>query len=137
MSTPEAVSLFRQHFDREWAKRTPVAWPNVDFEPPEDGTAWVRFSVRAGGADQADMGAERVRDRYDGVIYVQIMTPKGTGDGDGLELAQAAATILHGIRASGVLIRVPTVRPVGPDGAWYQTNVEAPYQVDVIRTVPA
>lgn len=70
MSYADEGAAIRQHFADGWDGRTPVAWPNVDFEPPEDGSPWVRLTILGADAVQAEFGLDDRRFRHTGIVIV-------------------------------------------------------------------
>lgn len=138
----EATTI-RVRFSDRWGDTTPVAWENLAFDPlrqsgdPDgetvDPAPWVRLTIRTGDAEQvggAPVGARRFR--HVGVVFVQIFTPKGTGDQRARELADEVCAIFRGVTDSGVVFQTPHVEPAGTDDAWYQLTVECPYYRDTL-----
>lgn len=126
-------NALRDRFDTQWANTTPIAWPNVTFDPP-DAAAWVRFVATDATARTASFGdpGNNVH-RHTGLLTLMIFVPVNTGDKEALELADQASAIFRGWQdaASGLRFRQPPfVRQVGPDRKWYQVNVLCPFERD-------
>ena len=93
---------------------------------------WCRVTVRALPTSQRTLGAvgDRLAQR-EATAIVQAFCPLAEGDGPGhaLDLAESIRALLEGPDLStddGVIHFVGAdVRPIGVDGAWYQTNVDA------------
>lgn len=133
MSYESQHNAIRARFAAQWGSTTPVAWPNVDFTPP-DNTAWVRLNVADADTRQASFGdpGNNVH-RHTGLVTVMIFTPLGQGDKEALELADQAAAIFRGWQdsSSGVLFRSPPfVRQIGSEKKWFHLNLLCPFQRD-------
>lgn len=129
MSYESEHNELRQRFETQWASETPVAWPNVEFKPPEE-DAWVRFTIVNADARQASFGDATNFHRHPGMVMVQVFTPVNRGDKEALQLADQVANIFRNWYSSGSRIRfqiTPTVKPVGVDRNWFQVNVSCPY----------
>jgi hypothetical protein len=135
MTLPDEAAPMRRRFAAEWANRTPVAWPNANFTPPQ-GQPWVRFGVFPAHAAQVSMGgAGNRRFRRSGLLIIEVFTPAGRGDGEANVLAEQVAAIFRGVTAEGVRYAGPKGEsprrlPGRVDGAWYQVPVHVPYQSD-------
>ena len=128
--------LFRATWDETLY---PVAYPNKDFDPPENGI-WARIVIQAADSSRIELGGQVAHRRTVGLLVVQLFAPVNSGDGDVLELAETAAAIFRDQRVTldggtgDMLFREPTVRPVGSnaqdndDATYYQVNVNIPYQ---------
>lgn len=113
-------------------------WPNVTREGPAlfDGDApWGRLTIKLTDSEQrtlAEQGGRRFTRM--GEAVVQVFVPAGER---GLERARAlgmvALNAFEGISFGGV--RFVRVRPkdIGPDGPWYQFNVEVSYEFDEVK----
>lgn len=105
---------------------------------PVAGTSWARVKVGMLPGDGMSIGLPgQRRAARRGVAYIQVFTPYNTDDGvaASLSLAQTFRALLEGLDVTDAAATEPktvnfidaTVRPIGVDGAWYQTNVEAPF----------
>lgn len=118
-------------FETQWGLTTPVAYMNVEFDPPR-GSPWVRLSVLPGGEGQIELGNPSL-DRHVGIIDVSIFTPEGKGTKQARELAEQAAAVFRKASFSGILCRNPDVTTVGVMDGWHQITVRVPYQRDTIN----
>lgn len=127
-------NAIRTRFNAQWGSTTPIAWPNVNFTPPNN-SAWVRFIVEDLDAAQASFGdpSNNIH-RYIGQVVIMIFTPKGQGDNQARTLSETATGIFRGWSdtASGVLFRLaPFVRDVtNSEDKWMHLNVICPFQRD-------
>lgn len=125
------------------AKRNePIAFDNfaqlVDtngdvVDKPGD-APWVRLSIRLASGDQVTLGRVGSRGfRHAGVVIVQIFVPQGRGDGTAYDIADAVADTLRGVTTQSVRFLAPDPPEfVGPDGGWWQVNVNTDVEFDLI-----
>ena len=110
-----------------------ITFDNEDFDEPDTGN-WVRLVVRNIGRAQDTLGkAGNRRFRSGATVFVQVYTEANTGVQQSDTLADEAAKIFEGVSFSGLDFRSAMVRETGPDGKWYQSVVEAPFEYDEIR----
>lgn len=120
-----------------WGTTTPIAWPNIDFDPDTDvgdsDPGFIRVTILRGplSATQADM-AENPRYRHEGTLAIQVFVPANEGSGPALSLADTLADGFRGITADGITYRAPAPDPVGVSGAWYQVNLWIPFYRDEV-----
>ncbi|UXO93744.1 structural protein [Pseudanabaena phage Pan1] len=133
MTIDAAHTAIRQRFETLWGVTTPVQYPNVKFDAPED-APWVRLSIIDTDARWASMGVPDSNiERHLGQVTVQIFVPSGTGEGSATEYADQVKAIFRSWRdaTSGLRFLVPPyARTIGVDGKWYQVNVVAPFEFD-------
>lgn len=128
-------------FAAAWASKTPAvnggAVPPVKYdqvassEPPQD-TPWARVTVMHATGTQRSMGTvgSRLFSRT-GVVTVQVFVPGGQGLALADRLGKIALDAFEGQHTPGdVWFRDATLREVGPDGPWWQTNVVATFAYD-------
>ena len=116
-----------------------VAWDNATFEGQDaadtNAGVWVRFQVLMGDSQQLDLGLAPAK--TNGIALASVFTLGGAGDKVALTLADEVVsafrktTVAWDDASDGVLTNVvfqsPTVRNIGRDGAWFQTNVSIPF----------
>lgn len=129
MSYETEANAIRGRWANEWADATPTAYENRPFSPPDPPAPWVRLTIRNAESHQADLGPTP-RYRHPGMIYVQVFTPHGSGDGEARALGDQAAGIFRGQSFGGVVCRSASVIPQGSDGTWYQVNVVCDFYRD-------
>lgn len=66
-----------------------IAWPDLGFQPPAPGTAWIRWSMQWSGNDSVGIGV--VEDRHTGMIFVELFWPMQEGFKDINAAADAIA----------------------------------------------
>jgi hypothetical protein len=135
MSFAATAATIRQRFATEFAlvrATVPVAYANRQFTPP-DNAEWVRLNIIEGDSTLAGIGGVGANlYRNSGLVAAQIFVPVAVGDGLAYEIADDIAAIFRSKLVSGVRFRTPATVPAGPDGPWYQRNVNVPFTADLI-----
>lgn len=131
MSYESEHNELRSRFNDQWGDTTPVAWPDVTFNPENLTVPWVRFSIQDGNSKQLTIGADNNPHRCFGQVSIQIFIPLGQGDATALQLADAAAGIFRNWRGTNIVCRQPLSGAGGPDGqGWYMLPVTIPFHRD-------
>lgn len=146
--TVDAVEdAINQSFDTYWtgfADDTPIAWPNVQFDPDtatagaDRQAAWVRFALNytpgLSGPAGIESGSDKVF-RRQGIIFVQVFVPRDSGKQRSNVLVERALLYFENVEPpQGVWYRNPGPGPGIEDGGWWQVNVSAEVIYDVLRT---
>lgn len=120
-------------FAAAWGNSIKVAYPDVDFKPPNNET-WARFNIQNFDGYQASMGSPGSnRFRRKALVTIQIFQPEGKAGMDALAKADIAADIFRGVENNGIRYYDVQIKEIGNDGAgWYQINVLAYLQYDRI-----
>lgn len=108
-----------------WAT-TPIAYDNVDFDPP-NASAWVRLNILNG--DTAYRALEGKK-RYSGMIVVQCFAPKNSGTETLRGYADSIGTVFEDQIFDDVVCRAAILTTVRTDANWHQINVTIPYWRD-------
>lgn len=134
MNLDQAEAEIRDFFADGWASATEIAWPDMEFNIPDDAT-WVRFNCQENGGRQVAMGDPgNNRFRRFGIVTIQVFQPAGTASQDARTKAAAARDIFTGNQTSnGVVFYDVSAQQVGNDGnGFYQINIFAPFWYDEI-----
>ena len=126
MESERVAQLIRKRFAEHY-QRTPVAWPNAAFTPPDD-EPWVRLTILGGDGRQVATAGRRLR--RVGVVKVQVFVPEGSGDPQARSIADEVASLFEAGTYEGIRFRASDLEHVGPDGASYQLNVSIPFEWD-------
>lgn len=98
---------------------------------PKTEKPWCRVTIRHNRGEQETLVnslGNRLFKR-DGLVTVQIFTPRGQGLTRSYELAKVAADAFEGkATPKGVWFRSVRLREVGPDANWYQVNIIADFE---------
>ena len=65
-----------------------------------------------------------------GIAMVQVFTPIGEGDGEARSLADTVGRIFRGFgetSTGNILFGAPPLTNIGPDGRFFQMNVDCPF----------
>lgn len=132
----QANEAMAQRFVDVW---TPTGHPftleNEEFSVPQTGP-WARFTGRLTASTQRTLGrAGNRRFQRLGSLFVQIFDLIDVGTNRSKQLAQTVLEGFEGVSLTGTTIRFYDVIPreIGPDGRWYQTNVEINFEFDETR----
>jgi hypothetical protein len=135
VSLVDARETIVQRFVTLWGATSAFCLDNEDFSPPAD-APWVRLAVRHDGSNLECIGGNGSGGfntyQRTGRAFVQVFGRRDKGTREADTLAQAARAIFEGTTLSGNTIRFNNVivREIGPDGSWYQINVEAFFAYD-------
>ncbi len=81
----------------------PVYWENENYDPAEQ-SVWMAVEISGTSYAQESIGAENQGDnRYDedGILWIHVFVPSGTGSLDARRVAKAAADLFRGARLLG------------------------------------
>lgn len=115
-----------------------VRWEGTEVgDLPNSSHAWARVSIKHTQSDQKSLGLPGTR-RFErwGYVTVQVFTPLSRGQG--LSLSEQLVTIARNAfegqtTPNAVWFRKVTVKEIGVDGPWENTNVIASFCYDEIR----
>ena len=131
MSFKDAEASVQGWFNTKWNGLTDIAWPDVDFTPPDD--TWVRFDMKNNVGAQSSMGAPTAnRFRRLGIVTIQVFQKEGRGGVDARTKADVAVNAFMDNDLSGFEFFNVNARAIGNFNGWYQWNVTAEYQYDII-----
>lgn len=134
----EVKETLHQRWENEWVDgaepRTPYAYENEKFDPPDG--QWARFSVKRmpGGPGTLGPKGHRKMDRV-GRVFIQLFEPPLGGTGNLSDLAEAAAKIFENCRLlSDHDIRFGTVEPgdegIIEQGRWWGVVIEGRFDYE-------
>lgn len=116
-----------------------IAWPNLDFNPPKDGSndplPYLQADLLPAQTTAAALGSAG-QNRHTGIFQITIVQPEGSGLIDPLETADSI--IAHFKRGTSITGDGDTIRIDGPpytapsfkDGAYRRLPVLIPYRVE-------
>lgn len=113
-----------------------MQYPDKAFTQPNGRTPWARVTLRHNSGGQATLSNVDGKSRFkrEGVITVQIFTPSGEGLSRSYDLAKIVADAFEGVyTAKGVWFRNTRLVESGPDGDWFQLNVNTDFIYDEIK----
>jgi hypothetical protein len=119
-------------FESYWASRTPIAWPNKQFDPDSigeaDNDAYVKPVIQGIPEGQAMIGASGYFQRT-GLIIVNVYTRTGTSTDRAYALADNVLEFFEDPVpdvAEAIFNRLG-IQEFPPGEAWFQVSVTANY----------
>lgn len=130
----DAVEIVKQRWATAWGATTTYTFDNEAFDSEALTAAWVRLAVRHFPLGQRSIGdvGNRKFDRG-GSVLMQIFSPRDAGLDAAYTLAETARSAFEGKSFGGVWCYAAEVREIGPDGRWYQLNVEVPFRYEEVK----
>jgi hypothetical protein len=116
-----------QHIATHWSLTT-VSWPNVVFNPPEDGI-WIQVTMLPGQAGQITMGTAG-ENRIYGVVHINLFVPLNRGMGEAWNKVDSLRSLFNRVTIGPVRFRVPSAGVPTLSQSWWQIPVSCPFSVD-------
>jgi hypothetical protein len=107
---------------------TNIKWNNVPFIVPDDGSSWIRLHVADAYGFNDCLGG--LRQRYTGIIVIELYAKEGVGTAALYGLADAAQGIFSNAVFSGIHCEAGYVQDLGTDEqwkGWYRLNALIPF----------
>jgi hypothetical protein len=129
----ERIAIEKRLNDR-WTT-TPIAFENVPFSAPNDGS-YVALDLLTGDGQQQDI-ASNARHRFVGVIQVRVVVPAHQGSSTARGYADTiagyfrGATFSHG-SSGDIVCRTPSINQLGITDGQYTLAIRIPYYRDAI-----
>lgn len=129
-----AVSSMQSYFRTQWSSATAIYYDDDKDDTPDDGSTWVRFSIRHDDGGQASIGSpNNNRFRQNGILIISVFAKSGQYAIDAREKAEDVKQIYDGLENSGITYYNASIREIGSDGrGWYQINVVVSFRYDTI-----
>ncbi len=121
----EARNAVEQRWLDNWTL-TPFVFENEANDTLYSGkVAWTRVVYRNTAGGQETLGRPTNRKyKRDASVMLSFFTPADMGLTESATLAQAGLALYEGVTFDGLFFNDGVVQEIGPDGRWYQTNVE-------------
>ena len=113
----------------------PIAWPNVNFTPPDANTGYIRAQLFPATAEQTTLGTDG-QNRHTGIFQVDVIWPENQGLTAPTEKAGAIADHFKRgtlLTTDSIALRIdqpPLVRGIIVDGGTIQIPIDVRYTVD-------
>lgn len=124
MDVLAAIKEVENYFKDNWTA-TPIEWPNN--KPVKRTSDFVRFSARVEDYGGSINGTWR---RYFGLVWAQVLIPKGNSSWDAWEHAQNISDLLADKNVSTIKLMTAQFREIGIvgdaldiDAGWYRIDV--------------
>lgn len=141
-SITEARNEILSHFTTAWNAQTPpvplLLYDDKSKPPtPSNPAPYARITVRHTDRDRVTLSDEvgNRRFRADGIITVQVFSVSGDGLTSNDVFVNVALDAFEGAKTGEDRVTFRNVRDeeIGEDGPWFQTNVVAEFDYDVVK----
>ena len=124
----EAKKVIQKHFVDNFTALTSsvIAWDNVDFKPPANKAAWMRFMVMHSTSIIDGLSVIH-RTKVGGFIAIELYVPEGEGSSLSTQIVDNICLIYDKIRGDGVVFRSAVVSEKGNDNGYFQVNLIVPF----------
>jgi hypothetical protein len=141
MSSDVVYSAIKAYLTANWTT-TEIAWENENFQSPlsSDGspTAWVAVEITGNLYSQASIGAGTASGnlwREEGLLWLHIFVPTGSGSLVARQYAKQLADLFRGLSLSGDTLRfrdasIGRGQPGSEDGLYWGLSVSIEWQHD-------
>ena len=109
-----------------------VAWPNVKFEPPADGSSWLQVTVRTGESEIIETGLVRTF-RTAGVLFVNVYGALGRGNAACMAIADVVLRRYRARTIAGVNFLGSNANDGDVENGWWVVKVQCPFYADEIE----
>jgi len=113
--------------DAQWSTTTDIAWPNVDFTPPDD-EQWLRVDILWGDAFLETMEST-ASNRIYGVVQLTLFGDKGEGYGAMMTNIDTARDILNRWSGSGLQFGATSGPTQVEDEQYAALSVSTPFDI--------
>lgn len=113
--------------DTEWNDATEIAWPNVEFTPP-DGEIWLQVDILWGDGFVETMEPTG-RNRLYGLVQLTLSGPLGEAQGALMTQVDTARDMLNRWTGSGVEFRAASPPVPLADEEWNKVVISVPFDV--------
>ncbi len=132
--TPDAAAdAIETLFGTAWGSTTPIAYPNIAFQPPATGS-WVKFDFI--WSDRAAILTKGVTNGLNlaiGIVQIAIFGPKDSGDGALSALAETARAIFNRKRLASpnedVMFGAVSAPVPQFEESWRSLVISAPFHI--------
>lgn len=120
---------------------TPVAWPNLPFDPaaqfpvPSGSDAWVRPVIQQQPEGDTPIGSSGYRFR-EGTVGFEVYARAEAGTDRSGELVEELLRFLESPAVEETAVRGLGTQEIGNDGTWFQVNVSGTFRYVTHRGAP-
>lgn len=104
-------------------------------ELPDGSTSWVRIAIRHQSGSRSSLGnsSGKAKHTQAGIILIELNTPREEGLANSDIYSAAFADALRNFSDGDIWISDVNVLEIGEDGNWFEVNIIADFQYDLIR----
>lgn len=112
----------------------PTDWGDANFEDTPTADVWIRPSVRFASGGVTSLGGQTVATRRarGGTIIIQVFSQIGQGEEPGDVVTDQLVRLFEGMRDGPIMYSNVAVRDIGREESWWQTNVQAEFDFEVV-----
>lgn len=133
MTQPLVKKLLESHFEQAVAAAMgwPIAWPNAEFTPPDNGS-FFEFHIMP--AQRQILDVQGKMQQFTGAVQISVVVPPGDGTQNTVGIAQQVAEMFSPdtvISGSGLVVSItsfPTVFDGNDFGGGYMVPVSFEYE---------
>lgn len=133
MATVQTYDAFHDYLEGEWSG-APLRWENDDPDLADEPAAFVLAELFGGLYAQETIGAPGANLwRESGMLYLHIMTPRGTGSRAARVIATDLSALFREAGPAGIRIidmSVGAGEPGSDDGNYFRTTVQVSWERD-------
>lgn len=121
-------------YERIATLNLPTDWGNANFEEAPTADVWIRPSVRFASGGVTSLGGQTVATRRarGGTVIIQVFSQIGQGEEPGDVVTDQLVRLFEAERDGPIMYRNVAVRDVGREESWWQSNVQADFDFDVV-----
>lgn len=121
-------------YERIATLNLPTDWGDANIEMTPTADVWIRPSVRFASGGVTSLGGQTVATRRarGGTVIIQVFSPIGQGEEPGDVVTDQLVRLFEGMRDGPIMYRNVAVRDVGRDESWWQSNVTAEFDFEVV-----
>jgi len=135
MASQAVVAAVNTRLEAAWTT-LPVIGPNLQGEPPADGSAFLTVQYPVASEQQKSIGAPAANVwREEGAIRFVLAIERGQGVDQGLQWADALRALFRGKQFSGVTTYAPSppvIDDSNDDGLYWKLTFVVSYYFDII-----
>ncbi len=118
--------LAAQWVDGQGDPLTPIAWPNVQFTPPDG--PYLEARINNQQSFPREIPARGGTKSFPGLLTLNVYGALNQGEGSITALAQTAIDIFEDVTVSGIVFRSPWIANRGEHGARWRIQVDCPFE---------
>lgn len=136
MADEVVYGAIKDYLTSAWTT-SPIAWENETFDRPEPPAPWVLFEITGTMYDQESIGdSPQGANRWDmeGVLFLHVLVPKGTGSLTARQQARMLADLFRGLHLINdnlefLQASIGEGNPGDQTGAWFRVSVSIDWRL--------
>jgi hypothetical protein len=136
MADDVIYSAIRTFLTTNWTT-SPIAWENEEFDRPEPPAPWVLFEITGNLYAQESIGdSPQGANRWDedGVMFLHVMVPRGSGSHTARQHAKLLADLFRGLHLVSDNLEfldtnIGEGAPGDESGVWFRVSVSIQWRM--------